>query len=49
LALVVGTGAGALPYTIRRKVPNAGVISSIFREVRHNIPIDESKFKVPNP
>jgi zinc protease len=38
-----------LPYTIRRKVPNAGVISSIFREVKHNVPIDESKFKVPNP
>jgi hypothetical protein len=38
-----------LPFAIRRKIPNAGVISSVFREIKHNVPIDESKLNVPNP
>ena len=39
-----------LPYTIRRTFPNVpGIISSTFRQITHNVPIDESKFKVPTP
>jgi hypothetical protein len=38
-----------LPFAIRRTIPNAGVISSVFREIKHNVPIDESKLNAPNP
>jgi hypothetical protein len=38
-----------LPFTIRLKIQGAGTFSSIFREIRHNVTIDESKFKVPTP
>jgi hypothetical protein len=38
-----------LPYTIRRKIPDAGTFSSIFRDIRHNVPIDAAKFSVPAP
>jgi len=38
-----------LPFTIRRKLGAAGIISTRFREIKHNVPIDDSKFSVPNP
>jgi hypothetical protein len=38
-----------LPYTIRRKIPGAGTFSLTFREIKHNVPIDDTKFSVPAP
>jgi len=38
-----------LPFTIRRKIPDAGTFSSTFREIKHNVPIDDAKFSVPMP
>ncbi len=38
-----------LPFTIRLKLGSAGIISTRFREIKHNVPIDDSQFSVPNP
>jgi len=38
-----------LPFTIRRKIQDAGTFSSTFREIKHNVPIDGAKFSVPMP
>ena len=38
-----------LPYRIRRKIPDAGIFTSTFREIKHNVPIDDAKFAVPAP
>lgn len=35
-----------LPFSIRRKNP-VGVMSTTFRSIKHDVPIDEAKFAVP--
>jgi hypothetical protein len=37
-----------LPFRIRRTFAG-GVISTTFREIKHNVPIDDAKFTVPTP
>jgi len=43
-------GGVKLPFTIRRKLPgDEGTFVNRFREIKVNVPIDDSKFSVPNP
>jgi len=52
---VVRAGGGATWAQVDRatgehgRATPAGIISTTFREVKHNVPIDDSKFSVPNP